>query len=109
MANRIRTNRAGVAELLHSPGVVGDLTSRAVAVQAAYDGPTTISTRVLSSGRAVVTVTDERVDALWRESWTGELSQALTAAGGAREAVGAKWGPKRQWGPGLRFPRRGTA
>lgn len=106
---KVRLNRAGVRELLHAPGVVADLTWRAVAVQAAFAGPTDITTRVLPSGRAIVTVTDNRVDALWRESWTGDLAQALNAAGGTREAVGNKWGPKRHWGPGLRFPRGGAA
>lgn len=78
------------------------------AVQRVFGEPTSMTTRVLPSGRVVVTVTDERADALWRESWTGDLAQSLNAAGATREAVGAKWGPKRQWGPGLRFPRRST-
>lgn len=106
---KFKLNRAGVSKLLHDPGVVADLTWRGAAVQAAYGSPTELTTRVLPSGRAIVTVTDNRPDALWRESWTGNLAQALSAAGGTREAVGNKWGPKRHWGPGLRFRRGGAA
>jgi len=107
VARRVTPNRQGIRELLHSPGVVADLTSRMQAVGRAYGEPLVITTKVTRAGRAVVTGTDARVDALWRESWTGELAASLTAAAGSRERVGANWGPRRQWGPGLRFPRRG--
>ncbi len=107
MANRVKLNRAGVREVLHSPGVIADLTSRMQAVERAYGNPLVITTKVTRAGRAVVTGTDPREDALWRESWTGELAASMVAAAGSRERVGANWGPRRQWGPGLRFPRNG--
>ncbi|WP_405373418.1 MULTISPECIES: hypothetical protein [unclassified Microbacterium] len=108
MANRIQMKRAGARELLHSPGVIDDLTSRMQAVARAFGEPLTIEVSVTPAGRAVVRGTDTRVDALFRESWTGDLAASMVAAAGSRERVGANWGPRRQWGPGLRFPRRGT-
>lgn len=107
MAKRVTANQRGIRELLHSPGVIADLTSRMRAVERAFGHPLVITVKVTGVGRAIVTGTDPREDALWRESWTGDLAASMPAAAGRPERVGANWGPRRQWGPGLRFPRNG--
>lgn len=94
MANRIKMNRKGVAQLLHDPGVVADLEGRMSAAQAAYGRPATIETEIYPSGRAIVSLVADDPDSLFKESNGGELARSLDAAGGTNNPRGTKWGPR---------------
>lgn len=90
MANKVRLNRAGMRELLHSDGVRRDLTRRMGSVEsvAKASAPVdsgayrdSIHVEQVTTDRVVVRVVADADHALVVEAKTGNLSRALDAAG----------------------------
>jgi hypothetical protein len=79
MALRIELNRAGVRDILRSPGVLADLERRAQAVAAAAGPGHTVDTGV-GPNRARAAVYTDTFEAMWEEARNRNLSRAFGAA-----------------------------
>lgn len=82
MANvRIRLNRAGIRELLRSPGVQADLAARARRIAAAA-GPGHVVDVEVGPNRARAAVITDSVDAMVAEATRRSLTRAIDAGRG---------------------------